>query len=360
MPVLYRALTRAVAGALLLALLAAGATPVSALPGDGDPAADSPRAWAVVPASADGPDGRGRLDYAVEPGARVEDHVAVRNLGEQPLTVDVYVQDADHGPDGAFTVRTPQDTPTRVGVWLRLAEGRVTVPPRASVVVPFVLDVPRDAEPGDHAGGVLAVSEVAQSQGPAVQIATGTRVYVRVGGPVAPALEASPLRGAYAGRLGPLTPGRLEVETTLVNSGNIRLDPTAVVRVRSLFGLWTGSVALDDTDEILPGGATTTSGVLTGVPPLGPYWLTVEATRATSRGQDLSETVTMTSPTVLVWAPPWTLLTALALLALAVAVGWRNLRRRRRARTVALTGPATPRPGRARLLTPRRAPGTCR
>ncbi|QAY63118.1 hypothetical protein ET495_07515 [Xylanimonas allomyrinae] len=188
--------------------------------------------------------------------------------------------------------------------------------------------MPADAEPGDHAGGILAVSVVEQDDGPSVGYAAGTRLYVRVAGTVAPAVDVDRLGGAYRGRIGPVSPGALDVEATLVNSGNVRLDPRTVVHVRSLFGLWTATVPLHDVGEVLPGGATTTSGTLDRVPPLGPLWLTLEAPDVTSRGQDLTAATAVTGPATLVWAVPWTLLATLVLLAAAAGLAVRNLRRR--------------------------------
>jgi len=322
---------RSLAATLLLVLLIPFA-PVPGAHADDPSADDAAHTWAVVPASATGPDGRGRLDYTLEPGTRQQDQVAVRNLGDEPLTLTLYAQDAEQTTDGAFEVLTPDDDAKRVGAWVRLDTSAVTVPGRSSVVVPFVLDVPVDAEPGDWAGGILAAGEtVDRTEGPAVTYAAGTRVYLRVAGTVQPALDVDGLTARYDGPFAPLTGGSLDVDAALHNTGNVRLAPDTVVRVRALFGLWSTTAPLDAVEEILPGGGTSTAARVAGVPPLGPLWLTVELSGATSRDQDLTGAVVLTSAPAVVWAVPWVPLAAMLLLAAGLVLVARQRRRRRRA-----------------------------
>lgn len=131
----------------------------------------------------------------------------------------------------------------------------------------------------------------------------GTRLYVRVAGPVTPALQVDRIDGRYTGVLSPVGAGTLDADVTLVNSGNIRLNVTATIRVSALFGLW--------------------------------------STEADSRGQDMTDMTTIASEPVVVWAVPWTMLLVLVLLAVAVVVAVRNLRRRRRLRTSGVTAAAS-------------------
>lgn len=287
--------------------------------------------WALVPASADGPDGRGRFDYTIEPGDRYEDFVAVRNLGEEPLTVDVYAQDASQTVDSDFELLPPDETSTRIGAWLSFAQDSVTIEPRSFAVIPFALDVPADVEPGDHAAGLVAVSALDTSTpGAAVQYRVGTRMHVRIAGPVEPSMRIDRIRGGYAPTWSPFGSSDLSVDATLVNDGNIRLTPRATVTITGVLGLWADSVAVEDVAELLPGGATTVAAALEGVPQIGPLWVTVGVDRLTSRDQDVSELVAVPDATVVVWAVPWVALTAIALLVVAALIAIRNLRLRRR------------------------------
>jgi hypothetical protein len=288
-----------------------------------------PRTWAIVPADADGPDGRGEFGYVAEPGSAVADHAAVRNFGTSPLTVELSVQDAAQADDGAFVLLDPGEEPNGVGTWVRLEQRELTVPPRSSTVVPFTLEIPADAEPGDHAGGLIAVSVVERTDGSSVHYRVGSRVHVRVGGSIAASLDLASSGGRYSLPAGPLAPGALALEVVADNTGNLRLTPTVTARASALFGLWTAEGRLDDVGELLPGSTVSRPLVLDGVPALGPVWITLDVDGATSRGQDATDATTVKPLTVVVWAVPWAALVTLALV-VAVVVALLMIRRARR------------------------------
>lgn len=319
---------------VLLALVAALA-PTWAHAADADPA--GPRTWAVVPASASGPDGRGTFDYIVTPDDVYPDHAAVRNFGDEPLTVTLSAQDAVQTVDNDFELLTSEDRAAQIGAWLELDSTEVTVPPRSSVVVPFRITVPDDAAPGDHAGGIVAVSQPTEGDGATVQYRVGSRIHLRVAGAVDAALDVDALHGRYETRLAPFASAPLDLDATLENTGNVRLAPSAEVKVTGLFGWWSTSRPLDGITEILPDGAQSGAARVADVPAIGPLWVTVEVPAVSSAGQDVTELTEVTTITVVVWAMPWVLLAASALLLTALIVALVNLRRRRRERALALS-----------------------
>lgn len=305
--------------AALLALLSLAAAPAQA--------DDTRLTWSIAPASADGPDGRGSLEYLAEPGTNRNDHVVIRNLGTEPITVELAALDARQTADNPFELLAPDELSSRVGAWIRLDQSRVKVPANDSVVVGFTLDLPDDAEPGDHAGGIVAVSTATSGDGPDVQYRVGTRVYVRVAGPVTAALTAQTEGSFAAGQL-LVTPGTLTLTTALANTGNVRLVPSVRAQVTGLFGLWSGTVPLAEVAEVLPGGSVVTTGELAGVPPLGPLRVTLDQPRAQSWGQEIGAEVAVQSATVTVWAAPWAIpLGVVVAIALGLLV-WRRSRSR--------------------------------
>ncbi|MBX3193659.1 MAG: hypothetical protein KF727_01000 [Microbacteriaceae bacterium] len=327
------------AAALLAAVLAAILLPLSA-GASTDPDGNGPQTWALTTATVDGPDGRGVFQYIVDPDDVYEDFLAVRNFGEQELTVAVYAQDALQTSEHGFEVLTSDEQARRIGAWTTIEATEVTVPARASVVIPFSIAVPADAEPGDHAGAIVAVSTPPAESGTTVQYRTGTRVYMRVAGPVEAGLAVDRLSGHYEPRWSPFAAAPLDLSATLENTGNVRVSPEAVATVSSLFGWWSRSAPLEGFDEILPRGAQSGSARLDEVPPLGPLWVTVEVPVVQSSGQDVTSFTTVVTQTVVVWAVPWVLVIAVSLLLVAAALAIVNLRRRRRARKA--DGPAMP------------------
>ncbi|MEV6802589.1 DUF916 domain-containing protein [Micromonospora rifamycinica] len=319
---------------LAAALLVATAPPAPALaapapaPGPTAAAGETGAArWAVQPSSAKGPTGRNYFIYDLAAGSTLTDHVGVTNLGDRPLTFDVYGTDAYTSTDGAFAL-LPADRPaTDVGSWISVDRRTWTIPAGRRVDIPFRLTVPANATPGDHTGGVIAavarVRTTADGQRVLVDQRLAARVYLRVTGPVRPAVTVEAVDVAYDNPVNPFGGGDLVVRYRLRNDGNVRLGGSGTVTVAAPFGRELARTSPTDLPELLPGASFTVTERITGVPPL--LRLTAEV--------DIAATTTDTAlPPVVrttgVWAPPWLLLALLA-----GAAGWAGLRwwRRRRA-----------------------------
>ncbi|MFF3854356.1 WxL protein peptidoglycan domain-containing protein [Micromonospora sp. NPDC002575] len=312
--------------ALAAALLTATALPA---PADAAPA-PSPSAdgsgqtgaarWAVQPSSAKGPTGRNYFIYDLAPGSTLTDHVGITNLGDRPLTFDVYGTDAYTSADGAFALLPADQPATDVGSWIRFERRAWTVPPGKRVDIPFRLAVPADATPGDHTGGVIGsvarARTTADGQRVLVDQRLAARVHLRVTGPVRPAVTVESVDVTYDNPVDPFAGGDLVVRYQVRNTGNVRVAGSGTVAVAGPFGWEQARTSPTDLPELLPGGTFTVTERITGVPPL--LRLTAEV--------DLAATTTDTAlPPVLrfarVWAPPW-----VPLALLAVAGGWAGLR----------------------------------
>ncbi|MEU0934930.1 WxL protein peptidoglycan domain-containing protein [Embleya sp. NPDC005971] len=259
---------------VLTALAAAGAglvlscaTPAGAA--DSPPAA-APAAgtWSVQPSTEHGPDERPFFRYALAPGARRLDYVAVTNSGDTPLTVDLYAQDAFTTAAGGFDLLAAGRPPADVGSWIRLKQTRVTVPARSRSDVPFELSVPDNASPGDHSGGVVASVAAPGRDAAGNQVLldrrVGTRVYLRVDGPLRPALGTGGLSTRVHTAPDPFG-GGLTVTYTVRNTGNIRLGARPELTVRGPWGLTTEHRRLDPLPELLPGASLTRTVRVDGV-----------------------------------------------------------------------------------------------
>lgn len=319
--------------AAALAVLAATLLP--AVPGPAVAADAAPTTWGITPSAADGPDGRPAFTYIAEPSERYDDHLAVRNFGTEPLRVRLYASDATNAPDGSFTVLARDEKSTDAGSWVTLERTRVVVPARSNVVVPFSISVPADAEPGDHAAGVLASVTTPGGKGSSVAVErrAGTRIYLRVAGPISPELTVEDLRASYDGSWNPFNKGTTTVSYTLRNTGNLRLDAGSRATAAGPFGLLSAGVELPDVSELLPGSSVEAATEVTGAWPLARMGMEVTATPTGSAGDDLGALATPATSTVSYWAfhPVWTIL--LIALLLLVLTWW--LRRRRTRRSAA-------------------------
>jgi len=315
-----------------LALLAAVALVVFAAVTTPGPAAaqagpGSTRTWSIAPATADGIDGRAHLVHDLAPGQAVTDAVAVTNHATEVLRLDLYANDAFTTADGGFDLLPRADEPVDAGTWITLAAETLEVAPGATAVVPVTISVPADAEPGDHVGGVVATLVTTSSDGASQQVAVehrvGTRVYLRVDGPLEPRLEISALDVRHHGSLSPVSAGSVDVAYTVTNIGNIRLSGRQEVRVTGPFGTELGRVVLPDLPELLPGAAIEQRTSVSGISPLGRLTGEVTVTPVDLDGEVEPEPTTASAST---WAVPWIQLLVLGLVA-ALAV--RAIRRRR-------------------------------
>ncbi|MBU8861545.1 MULTISPECIES: DUF916 domain-containing protein [unclassified Micromonospora] len=295
--------------------------------------APSPAAatWGVAPSTARGPNGRPAFSYKLDPGAILTDYVGVTNHSSRPLTLNLYASDAVTTTRGGFDLLAAGQKPTDVGSWVRLPRRTVTIPSASRLDVPFTLTVPRNATPGDHAGGIVAsltdVGSDARGNRVAVDHRVGARIYLRVTGELQPTLTIQDLRVRHTGSLNPLTGGTVTATFTVRNTGNVRLAGQPVLGVAGPFGQARRSVTGAALPEILPGGELTTTVRMLGVPPL--FRLTADATvtPVAVGDQVLDPPPRASTARTAVWAVPWPQLALLALLALA---GWALIATRRR------------------------------
>lgn len=292
--------------------------------------------FGIAPSNTSRPDGRGYFGFSATPGATLTDHLAISDYAYQPLTLQLYATDAVNTRDGSFALLPPNKPSPRFAGWISLppSDRTITVPARGTVVIPFQLHVPTTATPGDHVGGVLATlqSMVTSPSGQRINLlqSVGTRIFVRVSGPLHPGLAVTSLKARYEGTTSPFGSGRVVLTYIVRNSGNVGLGGKQTVWVSGLFGSKTSARTVASVPLLLPGYSVRESVTLPSVipelhmtghvsisplvipgsqqPPSGPY-----------------------KGVVSFWAVPWTL-TAIAGTVMVMIVGLLVLRRRRRGR----------------------------
>ncbi|UFU02546.1 DUF916 domain-containing protein [Ruania suaedae] len=284
--------------------------------------------WGIAPSGPDGPSAdRPVFEFALDEGARVEDLVSVSNFSQDDLVLQVYSQDAFTTGTGGMDVLPGAETSTGAGTWIDITD-EITVPARSRVDVPFSLTVPADAEPGDHAAGIVAsLTTPAEDGQMALERRVGARVYVRVAGPVQPQVSVEDVSARYRPDLGVLPVGGLEVDFTVRNTGNVRLGASTAVDMAGPFGMAQQGTQGPDAYVMLPGETYRGTALLTDVPALGPLDIEVTADPVPPEGAVYAEDPASASASGQVWAVPWAPLALLAALVLLVAV-----RRRRRRR----------------------------
>lgn len=306
--------TRITAAALAVAVLtlpcpSADATPRT--PGD------DPLTWSVAPSGPQGPNGRPALDYKLDPGATVTDHVAVTNHSRRPLILRLYASDAFTTTGGGFDLLAGNAKPTDAGSWIALKQTTIVLPSVSRLVVPLTLTVPANATPGDHAAGVVAsmtgTGEAAEGGRVSVDHRVGTRVYLRVTGPLRPALTTTDVRLDGHTPWNPFRLPHITATFTVRNNGNVRLPAQGSVEARGPFGLGRAAVTTPPIPEILPGGSIPIKARINAVPPLFHERVTIAITSSTTDANNL-------------WLVPWPQLALVAVLITGVLLVRRRIR----------------------------------
>jgi hypothetical protein len=299
----------------------------------GTAGAQDPPSWSLEPTNPGAGPGRNWFVLDVQPGQILRDSVTLRNPLERPLSFQLYAADAYNTPEGgAFTIREPEDPGEDITSWITLATDAYTVQPGEQITIPFEIRVPENAEPGDHVGGVAAKNvnpeSTATSGGVTVDIkrVVGARVYARVAGPLVPSLRVEAVRVSADAPLLPTGGGRGDVTYTVTNTGNVRLSPTAAVKVTGGFGQELFASAGTQLQELLPGSSQTVTEPFDELPIVGPVYAEVEV-----EAPDVKASAQAT-----MWVIPWMLI---AVIVIVIIAAWWWLHRRHGARARSRSAP---------------------
>ncbi|MEO1056888.1 MAG: hypothetical protein AAFY28_08250 [Actinomycetota bacterium] len=307
------------------------AAPLENAPADVPPEVEVIHSWALGPAGSADPaeaGNRSTLSYTADPGATINDAVTLYNLGNVPLTFRIYSTDAFNDAEGNLALLAGDEQPTQIGSWVDLDTEEITLDAGLQATIPIVVNVPDDARPGDHTGAIIASSE-AQGTGEGgdtvvLDRRTGTRLLLRVNGPITADLAVTDLQTSYEPSINPLG-GAATVNYRVENRGNVRLAGTSEVSVSGLFGLGGKKLPPVEIPELLPGEGLDFRVAVDDVPAFG--WSTAEValTAISSGGGVEGETSTSSASA---FAPPVALLLFM-LLALLLWIAVRATRRHR-------------------------------
>ncbi len=299
-------------------------------------------AWTVRTADNEHGSDRPNFSYVAQPGSRLSDAMEVSNTGSTALTLDVYAADAFTTEAGAIDVGLGKEVPTDAGAWVTTDVSALQLAPGESAVIPFRIDVPLDARPGDHSAGLVTVLPPGAADALTLERRLGTRITVEVPGESTPSISLADARLTYAVSWLPLVPGAAELTYRVTNEGDAVLFVRDEARIAGPLGILPAVVVPAAPVEVLPGSTVV---VTRTVDAHGVGWLFAEADVTTLLRDGSSE-----GPSVRVVQSTFALSPAVALLVLAVlgiGVGAVVRHRRRTVREPSTTDQATSPVGRS-------------
>ncbi len=238
------------------------------------PGGEVVHSWALAPAGSDDPSEAGNrpnLSYTAEPGTVIDDAVTLYNYGNAQLIFQIYGTDAFNTPTGEVDFLPGADAPTGAGAWVALPQHVITVNAGEQATIPITITIPDGAAPGDYTGALLASNEAVSTGGDQVvrlDRRTGTRLLIRVNGPLTAELAVTDVSTDYSPALNPLA-GSATVTYVVENRGNTRLGGTATAAVGGPFGIGEVTAPAVDVPELLPGSSVTLTVEFDSVPALG-------------------------------------------------------------------------------------------
>lgn len=210
--------------------------------------------------------------YNLDKGESKKDAVRIRNYTGEDVEIKIYPVDAGLTPDGAFASNNEGDERLGVGKWIEIEDYKLTIPNNTEWFVYFTITIPKDAEVGDHMGTIIIENLTRQkAQEGAVTIVTraGVRVYETVPGELIKRIELTGF--GFTTQNKPLTEKSTTLEKikhilglhkygefsiALKNTGNVHLDPIAIIGMRDIFGGHIAAMENVSLGSIFPGKST--------------------------------------------------------------------------------------------------------
>lgn len=163
----------------------------------------------------------------VRAGEVFDDTLEALNLTNRAVELAVAAVDAAITPDGSFA---PGSTRSAEGAWLSVTPERVRVPPRGRAPVAVRVQVPPDAQPGDHVAAVVVQhADPPRGEGNVTVVQqVGVRFYLTVTNP-----DGSPGRRSFELRALRWTgePRDRTFEVEIANTGNLLVEPVGSMTV---------------------------------------------------------------------------------------------------------------------------------
>lgn len=290
-------------------------------------------AWSMMPVITDVGEERSNFAYAVDPGATIDDAVLVRNSGTSALTLAVYGSDAFTDESGALDIATTEPGSGAIGTWITPSVESVSIEPGGLVRIPFTLNVPADAQPGEHAGALLTVLE-SSGDTVSVDMRYATRVTATVAGDLTAGMSLDRARFNVETGFWPWESATASVAYDVRNTGNTRLSAVQLITSQGveMYSSPDAATGLTTLAELLPEAAVSVDATvkrLTAWTPFAALHVAVSPTVLVPAGAEAptidQQQVTLTAVAI---APGWWVI--LAALAAGVFVIFRLVTGRRR------------------------------
>ena len=157
------------------------------------------------------------FNYALAPGESISDEALVINMGDSPITLELYAADGVTSVNGGVTYTRPGEPGKGVRHWLSTNVSQVTLEPEETLTVPFTLNVPVGVDNGDWVAGLVVEAPPRPgAEGIALNVVERVGVAVVVHVPGSPTQTLTLNNACYNG-----ADGSNYFQMTVTNPGNV-------------------------------------------------------------------------------------------------------------------------------------------
>jgi hypothetical protein len=232
------------------------------------------------------------FEIAASPGDQVKATVYFYNGTDAELPVHMESEDIRPQDEEGHVAGEVEDAVNSLKDWVKPVYPDVVVFPKQEIPLDFAIDVPANADPGSHWGGVLVrTAPVLTGGGAAIQTRVGTIVLLRVSGE---AKEKLALESVSLPRFAESPP--ITLEARFKNEGTVHEAPQGKIEVRNVFG-WLVATGTLPVRNVWPGDVRKIEASVGEGLWLGRYTVLFRATYGDGKDELVARRI--------IWVAPW-------------------------------------------------------
>jgi len=192
-----------------------------------------------------------KFELFSQPGSTEVETIKVKNESDVPVTYSIVIEDfTTSGEEGQVVLEEGEtDSSYSLAQWIEMETKDLILQPNEEKTIAFMINVPRNAEPGGHYASVLFQSQTQSVPGnAAVASRVGSLILLRVSGNINEnaQLETFTMGSNYV-ETGPVT-----FTMRVKNEGNVHINPQGKIVITNLFNQVVSEVPLESRN-VLPG-----------------------------------------------------------------------------------------------------------
>lgn len=175
------------------------------------------------------------FDFNANPGDVIKNSIRVENLSDFPINITAKPENFIAYGDTGQVALTEEDTSYAIDKWINLPVNVITISPKESAIFDFVVNVPKNTEPGSHYGAIVfstITPQNAETTGAIVQQEIGALILIKIPGDV---IEEARLE-SFSSKEQVYTNTDLTLTALIENTGTLHFKPVGRIYIKDLFG----------------------------------------------------------------------------------------------------------------------------